>query len=125
MLHHHFHYTTNASLRLEYSHPIILAGRYVVLLDMSNPGNVWSDLIARPLTQITPLLVMVAGANTHGNRRHNRDRGGRGRGQASTNFRGENTEMIRYAFETHADQIKRGKFQDTLNMLKYYFSTNF
>ena len=43
----------------------------------------------------------------------------------TTTFKGEITEMNGPVFETHREKIKRGRFQDTLNIIKKYSSTNF
>ena len=48
-----------------------------------------------------------ATGNTQGKRRCNRERGGRGHGRTSTNFKGESTEMNGRVFETQTKKIKK------------------
>ena len=43
----------------------------------------------------------------------------------TTTFKGETAEMNSNVFQTHAEQKKRGQFQDTMDALKVYSSTTF
>ena len=42
-----------------------------------------------------------------------------------TTFVGDTPEMLGHVFQVHSEQRKRGQFQDTLDQLKIYTSTNY
>ena len=69
---------------------------------------------------------------THNNRNNNSGNNGTYRTNNNNNrmnntsiFKGETTDMNGNVFQTHAEQKKRGQFQDTMDALKVYSSTTF